>query len=332
MLRIGCTLTPSPEAPRLARIAEELGYARIWVNDTPALYPDVWMVLTQIAESTEKIGIGPAVLVPGLRHPMTTAGAIATLERIAPGRVAAVVGSGFTGRFAIGRKPATWREISEFVLAVKALLRGDDVETPSGQMMRMMHPAGYVAARPVRVPLLIAAIGEKGLAVARDIGDGVVSLRVPQRGFELCVVSINGTVLRPGENLASERVLRVCAPGVAVSYHVAYALRGLEAVSQLPRGREWAEQYEALPPEVRQLALHEGHHAGGNERDVMLATPESLARSSFTGTPEELRERLRQLESGGATEVTYHPNSEDAEAELAAFAEMAQLSAGSARL
>jgi 5,10-methylenetetrahydromethanopterin reductase len=331
-MRVGCTITPTPDAPQLARLAEELGYARVWVNDSPALYPDVWMTLARMAGETERIGLGPAVLVPGLRHPLTTAAAIATLEGLAPGRTAAVVGSGFTGRLAVGKRPATWQEIEDFVAAVRTLLRGEDVLSESGEPMRMMHPPAFVADRPVRTPILIAAIGPKGLATTKRIGDGVVSLKVPHQGFPRCVVSINGTVLRDGEDLGSERVLRAAGPGVAVAYHVAYALRGVEAASAMPLGARWVAQYEALDPRERQLALHEGHHAGINERDRMLMTPDALRRSSFTGTPEELRQRLRDLEAGGATEVTYHPSSETPVEELAAFAAMAKLADGDARL
>lgn len=331
-MRIGCTITPTPDAPQLARVAEDLGYARVWVNDSPALYPDVWMTLARMSEQTERIGLGPAVLVPGLRHPLTTASAIATLEALAPGRTAAVVGSGFTGRLAVGKRPASWPEIERFVGDVRTFLRGESVESDSGQPMRMMHPPHFVAARPVQTPIFVAATGPKGLAIAGRIGDGVVSIKVPHHGFAHCIVSINGTVLRDGEDLGSERVLRAAGPGVAVAYHVAYALRGVAAVSAMPLGAEWVAQYEQLDPNSRQLALHEGHHASVNGRDRMLMTADALRRSSFTGDEADLRQRLRDLEMGGATEVTYHPSSDAAVDELTAFATMARLAGGEAKL
>jgi alkanesulfonate monooxygenase SsuD/methylene tetrahydromethanopterin reductase-like flavin-dependent oxidoreductase (luciferase family) len=55
--------------------------------------------LCRAAERTRRIGLGPGVLIPGLRHPMVNAAAIATLVSIAgPGRIAVGIGSGFTGR------------------------------------------------------------------------------------------------------------------------------------------------------------------------------------------------------------------------------------------
>ena len=48
-------------------LAEELGYARAWVYDTPQQSPDVWMTLALAAERTERIGLGGGFL--GGAHP-----------------------------------------------------------------------------------------------------------------------------------------------------------------------------------------------------------------------------------------------------------------------
>ena len=41
--RLACALPPSSDFPAHARLAEELGYARVWAFDSPALYGDVWV-------------------------------------------------------------------------------------------------------------------------------------------------------------------------------------------------------------------------------------------------------------------------------------------------
>ena len=51
-----------------------------------------------IADATRRIGIGTAVLVPNLRHVMTTASAIATIDRLAPGPPRCAIGTGYTAR------------------------------------------------------------------------------------------------------------------------------------------------------------------------------------------------------------------------------------------
>ena len=86
-------------------LAEQLGYRNAWCYDTPALQLDVWMTLALAAQRTSRIGLGPAVLIPTLRHVMTNAAAIATLAQLAPGRTAIGIGTGFTGRLALGQRP-----------------------------------------------------------------------------------------------------------------------------------------------------------------------------------------------------------------------------------
>src|SRR3954470_4674421 len=107
------------DTPAHVAEAESLGYGRAWCYDSPALYPDVWMILGLAAARTSRIGLGPAVLVPSLRHPMTKAAAIATLEAQAPGRVAVAIGSGFTGRMVLGQKPMRWADVASYVRAVQ---------------------------------------------------------------------------------------------------------------------------------------------------------------------------------------------------------------------
>src|SRR5436190_23078210 len=101
-MEVSCAFPPGPDVVEHVVIAESLGYERAWLYDSPALYPDVWVALAQAAERTSTIGLGPAVLVPSLRHPMTNAAAIATLAALAPGRLAVAVGAGFTGRYVLG--------------------------------------------------------------------------------------------------------------------------------------------------------------------------------------------------------------------------------------
>src|ERR1700753_1357832 len=176
---ISCAFATSSETPAHVELAETLGYQRAWLYDSPALSPDVWMVLTRCAERTSRIGLGPGVLVPSLRHPMVNAAAIAELVDQAPGRVAVAIGAGFTGRFSLGKRPMPWRQVADYVRCLKALLAGESTEW-DGATIRMMHLSGFGATRPIEVPILIGADGPKGLAVATELGDGVFSAAVPQ--------------------------------------------------------------------------------------------------------------------------------------------------------
>src|SRR5262245_10938814 len=197
---LSCAFATSNDSPEHAHIAESLGYERAWFYDSPALYPDVWVQLCRAAERTTRIGLGPGVLVPNLRHPMVNAAAIATLVSAAgPDRVAVGVGSGFTGRHTMGQRPLKWSFVSDYVRVLRALLRGEEVEWEGG-MMRMLHPEGFGAPRPIEVPFVIAAAGPKGIAAARSLDAGVFAAPWPIPDFRCSIVLTFGTVLADGED------------------------------------------------------------------------------------------------------------------------------------
>lgn len=96
-MKISAQFATSLQSPEHTSTAEQIGYDRAWLFDTPHESPDVWMMLALAAERTTTIGLGPGVLVPALRHPMVNASAAAALAALAPGRVAIAFGTGFAG-------------------------------------------------------------------------------------------------------------------------------------------------------------------------------------------------------------------------------------------
>jgi 5,10-methylenetetrahydromethanopterin reductase len=316
---LSCAFATSMATPEHVAIAESLGYRRAWLYDSPALYPDVWVTLARCAERTSTIGLGPGVLIPSLRHPMTNAAAIATIVDLAgPGRVAVAVGSGFTGRFTLGQKPLRWAFVSEYVRVLRALLRGE-VVTWEGAKMQMLHPEGFGAARPIDVPFILGAAGPKGIAAAKDVADGVfVAGAPPEPGFAWAASLLFGTVLDDDEDLSSERVMAAAGHGAAVYYHFWFETG--RSMDDLPRGNDWVAAYADVPTDERHLAIHDGHLIAVNERDRAFVTPDVLQAMGATFRPAELRERLAAMAEGGMTEIAYQPAGLDIPRELEAFA------------
>ena len=327
---ISCAFATSSDTPAHVEIAEGLGYERAWLYDSPAVYPDVWMVLGRCAERTTRIGLGLGVLVPSLRHPMVNAAAIAELVDQAPGRVAVAIGSGFTGRLTLGKRPMPWRQVADYVRCLRALLAGENAEW-DGATIRMLHLPGFGAKRPIAVPILIGADGPKGLAVAGELGDGVFSAALPQPDAadvaDWRALLSFGTVLDEGEDLTSPRVIDAAAPPAVVLYHATYERSGAAALDALPGGRAWREAIEAFPESERHLAIHAGHIVKANPRDEPhIADLIPLASSmALTGTAEQLSEKIAGLAALGVTELVYQPAGSDIERELRAFASATRL-------
>jgi probable F420-dependent oxidoreductase len=97
----------SPDAiTRAARLAEELGFADVWVSDHVAIpaaqdYPspylyDPLLTLTWAAAATERIGLGTSVLVVPQHNPLALANMLASLDALSGGRLTIGAGVGWS--------------------------------------------------------------------------------------------------------------------------------------------------------------------------------------------------------------------------------------------
>ncbi|HEX4108858.1 MAG TPA: LLM class flavin-dependent oxidoreductase [Solirubrobacteraceae bacterium] len=319
-LMLSCAFATDLDTHEHVRIAESLGYQRAWLYDSPALYPDVWVQLCRAAERTERIGLGPGVLVPSNRHPLITASAIATLVDIAGAeRVVIGVGSGFTARMALGQRALPWAGVRRYVLAVRALLRGESVDW-DGAQIEMLHTARCAPPRPIEVPFVIAAAGPKGIAAARDIGDGVFGAPMPIGDFDWSVVLAFGTVLRSDEAPGSDRSVAAAGHAAATMFHFGTEHGLLEQLMPGDLAGQWTAAYQAVPEDRRHLEMHRGHLVEVNEVDAPFVSGSLLAGTGLALDREGWRAKLAELEQGGATEVAYQPAGPDIPGELEAFA------------
>lgn len=325
-MEISAAFATSLDTPEHVAIAEGLGYKRAWLYDSPALYPDVWAMLSLAAERTSRIHLGPAVLIPSLRHPMVNAAAIATLAHLAPGRLEVAIGSGFTGRMTLGQRPLPWKFVRQYVMAVQALLRGEKVEW-EGRLIQMMHPSGFAPPRPIEVPMLLGIGGPKGAEVAAELAEGVFVAGAP-RGYNLppgarCAVLTFGTVLDDTEDPGSERALAAAGHAAGVNLHGAYE-RGAD-LSRIPGADRWLAELDLIPETERHIALHDLHLIGLNERDARVVTGALLRQFGHARTAAEWRQRIEELAAYGATEIAYQPAGPDIPGELRRFAAAAGL-------
>ncbi len=323
MLTYAFRLPPGPKTAAYAVIAEKLGYESVWCPEIPAFGHDIWITLARIAEQTTRIGIGAAVLIPSFRHPVAQASAIASLEAIAPGRLRAGFGTGFTGRAGMGKPPLSLAYMRRHIEQVRGLLRGDAVDIDGG-MAQLLASQGWLPDCPINVPILMAAQGPKGRQLAHEVADGLISLGAPTTGFNTCWVGVNGTVLDEAEDVTSPRVQAAVAPLIATAYHFKYTTDP-ESVKSLPNGDAWLASVEQVPEPVRHLSVHRGHTVDVSNGHDQLVNVSVAKEVTFTGTRDELRVRLEALEAAGASGVIFGTSGADVEREMHAYAEVAGL-------
>jgi 5,10-methylenetetrahydromethanopterin reductase len=139
------------------------------------------------------------------------AGAIQTVEELAPGRVKFVIGTGYTSASTIGKKPATLAEMRACITTVKALLAGEAVDW-SGTRGRL----GYASGRTL--PVLMAASGPKAIELAGEIADGVLLLVGFNRGIvETALTYLERGAQRAGRRLEDLEIVWAVRTGTAAS-------------------------------------------------------------------------------------------------------------------
>ena len=322
--KLSIGLPPGPNNVDLARIAQDLGCDRVWLFDSAALYEDIWIWLDRIARETD-INLGTAVLVPNLRHVMTTASAIATIEHVAPGRLACGFGTGATARWVLGKKALSWATTRRYIENLRGLLAGEVVEV-DGEACQMIHWPGLAPERPIRTPLLLSAMGPKGIEITKEICDGIITVGGDEIDMDWHVQMFTGTVLDDGESPDSDRVKDAVGPWVVMAYHGGFAFAP-DVVDMLPNGTAWRESIEVARPEgERHLAVHAGHVTNLTDRDRELVLDAAwgmpMRAGFFIGTADEIRARAEQAAAKGVTELLYTPTGPDVEGELRRMAEV----------
>jgi 5,10-methylenetetrahydromethanopterin reductase len=167
---------PMPALLRLIESIEGAGFDGAGILDSQLISRDTFVVLSQAATRTARMTLFPAVTNPLTRHASVLAGAIQSVEELAPGRVKFVLGSGYTSASTIGRRPATLAEMRECLRTVRALLAGERVDF-AGTPGRL----AFAARRPI--PLIMAASGPKAIELAGEIADGALLLVGFNRGI-----------------------------------------------------------------------------------------------------------------------------------------------------
>src|SRR4029077_6154668 len=107
-------------------------------------------------------------------------------------------------------------------------------------------------------------------------------------------VSTNGTVLDNGEDVTSPRASTALKPLMALAYHHRDT-PDPESVKALPNGEAWLASVERVDENARHLSVHRGHNLDISNGHDAVVDVSAGKQTTFTGTREELRERLAQL-------------------------------------
>ena len=152
------------------KLADDAGVDVIGLPDSPALTRELYVAAALCAEHTSRARIMTAVTNPLSRDPSVTAASLLTLHELAPGRIAFGIGTGDSALWGVGLRPATVEALRDYIVAVKALLRGDEADY-QGRRFRMQWADAPVGAE---IPVIVAVSGPKVLQMSCEVADGML--------------------------------------------------------------------------------------------------------------------------------------------------------------
>jgi len=294
--------TNPAELVPLVQEAERLGFDSVWAAE--AWGTDAVTVLAWLAASTTTIKVGSAIMqIPG-RTPANTAMTAATLDLMSGGRF--ILGLGTSGPQVVeGWHGEPWGKplgkTREYVEIVRAALRRETVEH-HGEQYRIPYDGPDATGlgkplklmlRPLRaeIPIYLAAIGPKNVALAAEIADGWLPIFVdPERFGDAFGASIAGA--RDGfEIAATAHVLvgdDVQALRDSLKPYLALYVGGMGA-----KGKNFYNALVCRYGWEEDAARIQDLYLAGKQREAIAAVPDALVDAvALVGPKERIRDRL----------------------------------------
>ena len=161
------------EMVRLAQGAEAAGAASVWVAEHMG-WREAVTACAGIAAATGRVRLVPTAISPYLWHPTPTAMALATLEELAPGRVAVAVSVGnLLNLEESGHQPVRpVAAIGGMVADLRALWTGERVRSDAPSYRLDGAYMNFAPSAPL--PIYVASTGPRVLRLSGRIADGVL--------------------------------------------------------------------------------------------------------------------------------------------------------------
>ncbi len=318
---------PLQDAIRYVQYAEERGFEAVWQAES-RLVRDAIVPMAAYAATTTRIKVGSGVINNWTRNAALTAATFLTLDDLAPNRIILGIGAWWdplAKNVGINRtKPLL--AMREHVTVVRDLLAMKNV-TFHGEFV---HVTGieldivHGRREPRNVPIYIGATGPKMLALAGEIADGVLLNYLVSPAYNASALE----QLEQGAKLSGRSVYDIDRPQLVV------CSVDRDRKKALDNARKLVTQYLGQQPHimkasgVSQELLDEIHQVltwpateEQIERAMELVPDDVVQLITASGTPEEVRAKVREYVAAGCTCPVLYPLGDDVRLMIDTFAQ-----------
>jgi probable F420-dependent oxidoreductase len=131
------------------------------------LWREPYVLLTLMAQATERIRLGTCVTNPASREPTVTASTLAVLNEVSGGRMDLGIGRGDSAVRVLGKPPTTMATLEEAVGAIRALVEGRSVDF-EGTELELPWTGRWT------LPVWVAGYGPMALKMIGRVADGLI--------------------------------------------------------------------------------------------------------------------------------------------------------------
>ena len=310
----------------LVREADGLGFHSAWTAEaygSDAVTPAAW-----IAARTSRIHVGTAIMQIAGRTPAMTAMTAMTLDALSGGRFR--LGLGVSGPQVVegwhgqpfGKPLAKTRE---YVHIVRTILRREKPLEFGGEYYRIPYAGADATGlgKPLKsilhgratLPIYLAAVGPKNVALAAEIADGWIPVFFSARRSAMFRQWLDDGFKRGGRTREAFDVMPMvpvvigadaAACRAVVKPRIALYVGGMGA-----RGQNFYNDiarrygYEAAAKTIQDLYL------GGKKAEAEAAVPDELVDEvALCGPRERIRERIAEWKASGVTTIMVAGDSE----------------------
>jgi probable F420-dependent oxidoreductase len=304
----GFTLKPDHTIERtvaLTRQAEAAGFTYGWLFDSHVLWREPYVLLTLMAQATQRMRLGTCVTNPATREPSVTASTLAVLDEVSGGRMDLGIGRGDSARRVLGKPPTTMATLEEAIRVIRDLVEGRRV-TYEGTELVMPWTGKW------KLPVWVAGYGPMALAMTGRVADGLILQLADPDLIRWFVGQLREAAASAGRDPASLKV-QAAAPAhvgprevgrertrwfpALVSNHV------VDLVNKYPREQLPA----ALTGYVQDRAGYDYlHHAEVGSSNAGFVGDEVTDRFCVLGTADDHVRKLRELAAAGVDQFNFY--------------------------
>jgi 5,10-methylenetetrahydromethanopterin reductase len=297
----------------LAQYAEKHNFEAVWQAES-RLVRDAIVPMAAFAAVTERIKIGSGVINNWTRNIGLLAATFLTLDDLAPNRIICGIGAWWdplaTNVGIERRKPL--KAMTETIEVMRRLLNMERVtyEGEFHQVKNIELDVVHGRREPRHVPIMIGATGMKMMELTGRIADGaVLNYCVPPDYNDEAIAALGRGAAAAGRTLdeIDRPQLIVCS----VHTDRAAALDGARALlaQYIAQQPHIAHASETPPEVVRQIQSILGWPATKEQiKDAMRLVPDELVqRITASGTPDEVKAKVREYVNRGCTCPILYP-------------------------